>query len=192
MTLSVPVARNPDGSPITGLVRAEFVATAPATTLNLSSGWYTGVTHAAYPTASTDNQAPLADRFLPTLTVRARENAPRTPIASSEWRFGACDEPPPDDRKICYPAGFKPGHLYELIYRAKNPLVLGLGLAVARDLGAFLKIRDKDDAGTPNPVVHGDQVKSQITGSSARRTAPRVAAVPSMPHCHISVGDCWR
>jgi hypothetical protein len=166
MTVSVPLARNPDGSPITGLVRAEFVTTAPATTLDLSSGWFTGVTHAAYPTASTDNQAPLADGFLPTLTVRARENAPRTPIASSEWRFGACDEPPPDDRKICYPAGFKPGHLYELIYRAKDPLVLGLGLAVARDLGAFLKSRDKDDAGMPNPVVHGDQVKSLIMGSS--------------------------
>jgi hypothetical protein len=100
------------------------------------------------------------------LTVLARENAPRMPTASSEWRFGACDEPPADDRKICYPAGFKPGHLYELIYRAKDPLVLGLGLAVARDLGTFLKSRDKDDAGAPNPVVHGDQVKSFDPGSS--------------------------
>jgi hypothetical protein len=32
----------------------------------------------------------------------------RISIASSEWRFDACDEPPPDDRKIWYPAGFKP------------------------------------------------------------------------------------
>jgi hypothetical protein len=102
------------------------------------------MTHAACPTVSTDNQAPLADQFQPTLTVRERENAPRMPIASSKWRFGACDEPPPDDRTICYPAGFKPGHLYELIYRAKDPLVLGLGLAVARDLGTFLKSRDLD------------------------------------------------
>jgi hypothetical protein len=166
MTLSVPVARNPDGSPITGLVRAEFVTTAPVTTLNLSSGWFTGMTHAAYPTVSTDNRTPLADGFRPMLTVRERENAPRMPIALSEWGFGACDEAAPDDRKICYPAGFQPGHLYELIYRAKDPLVLGLGLAVARDLGAFLKSRDTDDAGTPNPVVHGAQVKSLITGSS--------------------------
>ena len=168
MTLSVPVARNPDGSPIMGLVRAEFVTTAPATTttLNLSSGWFTGMIHAAYPTVSTDNRTPLADGFQPTLTVRARENAPRMPIANSEWRFGACDDPKPDDRKICYPAGFMPGHLYELIYRARDPLVLGLGLAVARDLGAFLKNRDKDDAGTPNPVVHGKPVKSLIMGTS--------------------------
>jgi hypothetical protein len=123
---------------------AEFVTLAPTSTLSLSSGWFTGMTHAACPTVSTDNQAPLADQFQPTLTVRERENAPRMPIASSKWRFGACDEPPPDDRTICYPAGFKPGHLYELIYRAKDPLVLGLGLAVARDLGTFLKSRDLD------------------------------------------------
>ena len=43
------------------------------------------------------------------------------------------------DTKLCYPAGFKPGQLYELIYRARDPLVLGLGFAAARDLGAFLK-----------------------------------------------------
>ena len=47
LTLSVPVVRNPDGSPITGLVRAEFVTTSPTTTLNLSSGWFTGMIHAA-------------------------------------------------------------------------------------------------------------------------------------------------
>jgi hypothetical protein len=146
MTLSVPVARNADGTPITGLVRAEFVTMVPTTTLNLSSGWFTGMTHAAYSTVSTDNSAPLADGFQPTLTMRQRENAPRMPIANSDWRFGACDEPQPDARKICLPAGFMPGHLYELIYRAKDPLVLGLGLAVTRDLGAFLKNQDEDDA----------------------------------------------
>jgi hypothetical protein len=93
LTLSVPVARNPDSSPITGLVRAEFVTTAPTAALNLSSGWFAGMTHAAYPTVSTDNQTPLADGFQPTLTVRARENAPRMPIASSEWRSASASLP---------------------------------------------------------------------------------------------------
>ena len=36
-------------------------------------------------------------------------------------------------------AGFKPGHIYEFIYPAKNPLVLGLGFAVVRDLVSFLR-----------------------------------------------------
>jgi hypothetical protein len=166
MTLQVPVARNPNGSPITGTVRAELIVTTPATTLNLSSGWFTGMTHAAYPTVSTGNQTKLPDGFLPTLTIRARENAPRTQIPTTEWRFGACDDTTPSDRKICLPAGFQPGHQYELLYRAKDPLVLGLGMAVARDLGTFLKTKAKDDAGTPNPVAHGPKTKSIIMGTS--------------------------
>jgi hypothetical protein len=165
MTFQVPVAHNPDGSPVTGVVRAELVVQgAPADTLNLSSGWFTGMTHASAPTASRDNQAKAADGFLPTLTVRAMENAPRVVIPNTEWRFGACSGP--NDTQICYPAGFQPGKLYELIYRAKDPLVMGLGFAVARDLGAYLGHADKDDAGAPNPVVHGAGVKTIVLGTS--------------------------
>lgn len=166
MTLQVPVAHNRDGSPISGTVRAELIVTAPATTLPLSAGWFTTGTHAAYPTVSTDNRTPAKDGFLPTLTVRARENAPRQTIPNSDWRFGACDAAEPGDRSICLPAGFRPGHQYELIYRAKDPLVLGLGMAVARDLGTFLKSRDKVDAGTKNPVAHGRETKTVIMGTS--------------------------
>ena len=35
----------------------------------------------------------------------------------------------PDEKHVCYPAGFQPGRLYELIYRAKDPMVRGLGFA---------------------------------------------------------------
>ena len=41
-----------------------------------------------YPTVSTDNKTPLADGFLPTLTVRVRENEPRVAIPNTEWSFG--------------------------------------------------------------------------------------------------------
>lgn len=166
LTLSVPIARNKDGSSITGLVRAELVTTTPTDTMSLASGWFTGQTHAAYPTVSTDHRTPLADGFRPTLTVRRTESAPRTPVPTSEWRFGACAAAQPDDRSICLPAGFQPGRIYELIYRAKDPLVLGLGMAAARDLGEFFGRRDKDDAGTANPVVHGAGVKTVIMGTS--------------------------
>src|SRR5262245_4466709 len=51
VTLKVPVARNADGSPVTGVVRTELIArTGPTRTLNLSSGWFTQLTHASYPT----------------------------------------------------------------------------------------------------------------------------------------------
>ena len=174
LTMKVPVARNADGSPITGIVRsalttpAQIVPTTPITTLNLSSGWLTGVGHNAYPTVNTDNRTPLADGFLPQLTVRAREHEPQVVIPNNEWSFGACERYRPaviNDTQICYPAGFQPGHLYELTYQARDPLVLGLGFAAARDLGAFLKSAATDDAGNANPVLVPN-AKALVMGSS--------------------------
>jgi len=156
LIMTVPVAHNPDGTAITGVVRSELITQAPTNTLSLSSGWFSGGS-APYPTVSTDNSLPLADGFLPTLTVRRRQQDPRTPIANTVWFFGVCAQngvlAEPSATQICYPAGFKPGHLYEITYRAKDPLILGLGLAATRDLGAFLKTANKDDNGTANPVL---------------------------------------
>jgi hypothetical protein len=168
MTFAVPVAKNPDGSAITGLVRGELIVRAPAKTLNLSSGWFTLLNHASYATVSVDNRTALADGFLPSLSVRSKEQDPRLPIANSDWSFGACSENGPPiagDRQICLPSGFQPGKIYELIYRAKDPLVLGLGFAAMRDLAAFLKHEAKDDAETANPVYREDN-KALVMGTS--------------------------
>jgi Alpha/beta hydrolase domain len=166
------VAHNHDGSPITGLVRSEIITPVPATSVPISLSQqiqnYPVDSYDSYPTASMDNSTPFADGFLPTLTVRAREQDPREPIPNSAWSFGTCDESgtlTPDEKHVCYRDGFKPGHLYELIYRAKDPTVGGLGFAAARDLGSFLRNSDKDDAGTANPVFRPDNL-AVIEGSS--------------------------
>jgi hypothetical protein len=167
MTMQVPVAKNPDGSSITGVVRNEITVPKPTTTMPLQSGWFTFASK-PYPTVSTDNKTALSDGFLPMLSVRVRENEPRTLIPNSEWSFGSCEAdkaPAVNDTQICYPAGFKPGRLYELTYRAKDPLVLGLGFAAARDLGAFLKASEKDDSGTANPAYVAG-AKAIVMGSS--------------------------
>ena len=164
MGFSAPVARNTDGSPIIGTVRSELVVQAPTKTSVIGGGWFTETGHDSYPTANTDNAAKFADGFVPSLTVRVRENAPLVTIPNSDWSFSDCTRP--TEKTICLRDGFLPGHLYELTYRAKDPKVLGLGFAAARDLGAFLKGRDKDDAGIANPVVHGKGVQTLITGSS--------------------------
>ena len=164
MPFSAPVAQAPDGSAITGTVRAEFALQKPATVQNLGSGWFTGMSTAGAPAASTDNAAAFPDGFRPTLTVRASATAAPVPIPASEWRFGDCQAP--NDRQVCYPAGFQPGRLYDLTYRAKDPLVMGLGFAAARDLGTFLGTAERDDAGAPNPVAHGPGVKRVIMGTS--------------------------
>ena len=117
---------------------------------------------------STDNRKALGDGFLPALTVRAHEKAARVTIPNDQWSFADCEaaSAAPSETKICYPAGFEAGKLYELIYRAKDPLVMGLGFAAARDLADFLKHRDKDDAGTANPVAHDKDTKAIVMGSS--------------------------
>ena len=90
------VAHNHDGSPITGLVRSEIITPVPTTSLPISLSQqiqnYPIDSYDSYPTASTDNSTPFADGFLPTLTVRAREQDPREPIPNSAWSFGTCDK----------------------------------------------------------------------------------------------------
>jgi Alpha/beta hydrolase domain len=166
------VAHNRDGSAITGTVRSEIITPVPAASVPISLSQqiqnYPVDSYDSYPTASVDNSTPFSDGFLPTLTVRAREQDPRDPIPNSGWSFGTCEQDAasaPDDKHLCYRDGFKPGRLYELIYRAEDPTVGGLGFAAARDLGAFLRNSEKDDAGAVNPVYRPDNL-AIIEGSS--------------------------
>lgn len=165
------VAHNVDGSTITGLVRSEIVTPTAASTLPIISSQQIQAfpldSFDSYSAAAIDNRTPLADGFVPTLTVRSHEQGPRVPIPNSEWSFAHCviGQPPvPDDKHLCY-SGFQPGHLYELIYRAKDPLVLGLGFVATRDLGAFLRGARNDESGVMNPVYRADQL-AIIEGSS--------------------------
>jgi hypothetical protein len=59
----------------------------------------------------------------------------------------------PDPAKICRKGGFEPDQLYQVVYTAKDPLVLGIGPAATRDLISFLRYAAADDSGTPNPLA---------------------------------------
>jgi hypothetical protein len=59
----------------------------------------------------------------------------------------------PSTTDICLPAGFSLDAVYQLIYTAKNPRVMGLGYAVSRDVGSFLRFQTADDFGNPNPLA---------------------------------------
>jgi len=78
-------------------------------------------------------------------------------IPAGDWTFADCEKTPfpgtPDPAHICLKNGFNPALLYELQYTVKDPLVLGIGFAAARDLNSFFRYAKKDDAGTPNPVA---------------------------------------
>ncbi len=127
----LPVATTPEG-PIVGDVHAEFVfnnTTSPAT-IRLE-----------YPVVEQD-QANL------TLTVRQRTDDLPTLIPSSAWSFT-------NDRTISVerPAGFDAGAIYQVVYKAKDPVVAGLGMTATRDLIGFLRYETSDAAGNQNPLL---------------------------------------
>ena len=61
----------------------------------------------------------------------------------------------PDPTQICLKNGFDPKLLYQVVFTAKDPLVLGIGFAAFRDVGTFFKSAKADDTGTPNPLAGG-------------------------------------
>src|SRR5438105_721236 len=132
-TLSVPIAKNPDGTSITGLVLARFSDMAAETnTLPILRG---GVAGTADPASLDTSKA--------TLTRRASEDTRVIPLRSADWAFVDCSKNAfpgtPDPRKICLKDGFNPAYLYELVYTAKDPKVYGIGFAATRDLNSYLR-----------------------------------------------------
>jgi len=92
-----------------------------------------------------------------TLTVRDDVDAPKIPIASDRWAFGTCpmgqSSLVPTNGDICLFDGFRPDRIYELIYWAINPKVMGLAHVVTRDVGSFLRYQTHDDFGNRNPLA---------------------------------------
>ena len=146
LTMTVPVAHSPGGGTIIGRVRTEYGLTAgPATTQNLGSGPYTGTTTASYEAISLSNSGAV-------LTQRVHQDDPRQLIPNNQWAFADCSTAPfpgtPSTTQICLSGGFDTNHIYELIYTAKNPTVLGLGFAAMRDFASFLR----NDTSAENPL----------------------------------------
>ena len=108
-------------------------------------------------------EAASRDKAQATLTVREKSYGRRIPMASLEWEFATWVKDPRTGKETIKPnatnlylhKGFKPGHVYEFIYPAKNPLVLGLGFAAVRDLVSFLRYQKMDAAGKLNPLATG-------------------------------------
>src|SRR6266704_1603744 len=109
-------------------------------------------------------------------------------ISSSDWAFARCGiqgTPPvnygafpgtPQDLDpahlpgslpvhVCLRNGFDPAKLYQLVYTAKDPYVLGAGTAAFRDVASFFKHATADDFGTANPLA-GSIRWAIIRGSS--------------------------
>ncbi len=173
LVANVPVATN-NGKPIVAKVRTEFVVDEKGVKSQPLSGDERVKSY----------EAATREKVLASLTVREKSYGPRIPVPFPNWDFASCSKDPrngkaaikPSSKDLYLRSGFKPGHIYEFIYRAKNPLVLGLGFAVMRDLVSFLRFESKDRAGKPNPLA---LTKQALKLSRSRFASPPLYLPPS-------------
>ena len=153
MVLEVPVATE-HGSPIQRLVRTEICVNRAGVRSQPLSGHPRVRGYAA--------ANPLASQA--ELTVRMRSYGEREVIPHTDWAFAfeggnGSQEVAPSSTHLHLPGGFIPGAIYELVYTARDPLVLGLGFAAVRDLVSFLRYGKEDGAGNSNPLADGTGVE---------------------------------
>jgi Alpha/beta hydrolase domain len=82
------------------------------------------------------------------ISVRQREADPRAAPAGLGAKFEGSTT-----ISIRRPEGFDAGAIYEFIYTAKDPKVMGLGFAATRDIVSFLRNEAADAAGNANPLA---------------------------------------
>ena len=148
LTITVPVARHPDGSEIEGR-SYEYINFD-----NDRTATYT----LAYPAATLDKSTVK-------LTVKQFLNDPPVSVSPSNWEYV-------DERTIRLlppETAFKQSHIYEFTYTAKEPSVAGLGFAATRDFVSFLRHAASDDFGTANPLSGDVQYTFTLAVSQSGR-----------------------
>jgi hypothetical protein len=128
---SLPIAKHPDGTSITGPAYEYIVSSAASFTLS-------------YPAAT-------LDKSQATLTHRVHLNDAPVAIPASGWTYN------PSGTAISLAGGnFVANDIYEFSYMAKDPTVNGLGFAAVRDWNAWLRYETVDELSTPptrNPLA---------------------------------------
>jgi len=144
-TITLPVAKNPDGSTITGPSYEYFIGPASSYTLN-------------YPAATLEQSAA-------TLTHRVHLDDTPEVVPASGWQYGA------DGKSISLTGGanFVANDIYEFSYTAKDPTVNGVGFAAIRDFVSFLRYDTQDDEGNDNPLAGDVQfITTEISSQPGR------------------------
>jgi Alpha/beta hydrolase domain len=157
----VPVARNADGSSITGFLQGRIVNRSGAASQPLN---VMGNPIPYLPATLDTTHASLTTRYYESVTGKFVQGPT---IPSTDWAFSHCttwasqvpqdlnhaDLPGTLPVHVCLKNGFDPNVLYELVYPVKDPWVTGIGHAAFRDLNSFFKNERADSFGTPNPIA---------------------------------------
>lgn len=143
LNLHVPVAQGLDGAAVSGLVRADWAVDTETELLGLSDRG-----HQAY--GPSDASAPEN-----VLTVRDSREGERTVIPRNQWRFETEDAESGHITHIHLEDGFKAGNIYELVYKAEDPPIVGLGLAAVRDIASHAKYDSESEFPIQHAVAFG-------------------------------------
>src|SRR5215470_11072045 len=150
----VPIAKNPDGSPVTGFVMGRI--------MNVP-----GIN--SQPIIEHSNPIPYRPTTLDTTqsTLESHDHETIdgtvigvTNIASSDWAWARCSASnafpgTPDPTQLCVRGGFLPDKLYQVVFPSKDPYILAIGTAAFRDAASFFRYQTQDDFGNPNPLAVG-------------------------------------
>ncbi len=126
---------------------------------------------------SDDSAAVLSVRDQPQESRRGgTARGSRTVIPRQSWRFARVEQwqVVPDPTFVYLESGFEPGRIYELVYKVREPRVVGLGMAAVRDAISFFRFAVADSSGRVNPLTlvkpdgtyRPDAEKAYIYGSS--------------------------
>jgi hypothetical protein len=148
----VPIAKNSDGSSITGPVMGRI--------LNASG-------LGSSPIIEHSNPIPYKPVTLDTSQAHLESHDHETidgivtgvtVIPSSDWAWASCSATnpfpgTPDPTQICLKNGFAPNKVHQVVFISKDPYVLAVGAAAFRDAASFFRYEMQDDFGTPNPLA---------------------------------------
>lgn len=132
LTITLPVAKNADGSSITGPAY-DYIVFDNGTTL----------------TATLANKVASLDKTQATLTVRDRLTDTPTAVPGTGWEYTSNNQ----IRLLPVGTAFKQSAIYEFKYTAIDPVVAGIGFAATRDFVSFLRNATVDTVNTPNPLA---------------------------------------
>ena len=105
--------------------------------------------HIAYVVADPDHSANV-------MTVRDGAGQPRRVVPRDQWRFARREESGEivaDPTRVHLEGGFEPHKLYDVVYVAKDPALVGLGPAAVRDMISRMKYGGEPRAGLPAGAI---------------------------------------
>ena len=150
LIMDLPVARDGEEK-IKGTILAEFIASTPGKKTFPLSGQVSTRSHPTISLKTSDA----------TFTRRRYPHDQRQLIPNDKWLFareeggigkdfqGLETALVPSHRHIHLPDSFETGWIYELIYTASDPLIMGLGHVAVRDFISFLRYEKNDE----NPLA---------------------------------------